>query len=345
MRIFLDQIGCRLNYSEMETLAQRLRVAGHQTVNEPELAQVIVFNSCAVTAGAERDSRKRVGALHRANAAARIAVTGCLATLDPQRTATLPGVALVAPNDRKDLLHTLLEPWSAELDDPADLTRMHPDGDPFTFDAFVPEPAPLAYARGSDDAPLHPLTLSPPHPLSPPCRPHARVRQGTRRLRQPLHLLYRHRTARGEPQPAAGRGGRGDSAVGRQRRQGGCAHRRAPGQLRARSGRCCNAATSRSWSMPSWRDTDITRLRLSSLEPWELAGGFFDLWARWPGRLCPHLHLPLAGRDRPPVAQHGAPLHDRQLSPVGGRGACRHPRPDRDDRPDCRIPRRDRARF
>ncbi len=45
--------------------------------------------------------------------------------------------------------------------------------------------------------------------------------------------------------------------------------------------------------------TGITRLRLSSLEPWELADGFFDLWARWPGRLCPHLHLPLqAGTDR-----------------------------------------------
>jgi hypothetical protein len=45
--------------------------------------------------------------------------------------------------------------------------------------------------------------------------------------------------------------------------------------------------------------TDIPRLRLSSLEPWELADGFFDLWAQWPGRLCPHLHLPLqAGADR-----------------------------------------------
>ncbi len=44
--------------------------------------------------------------------------------------------------------------------------------------------------------------------------------------------------------------------------------------------------------------TDIPRLRLSSLEPWELAPGFFELWARWPGRLCPHLHLPLqAGTD------------------------------------------------
>lgn len=38
-------------------------------------------------------------------------------------------------------------------------------------------------------------------------------------------------------------------------------------------------------------DTDIPRLRLSSLEPWDLAPEFFDLWAD--PRLCPHLHLPL----------------------------------------------------
>ncbi len=45
--------------------------------------------------------------------------------------------------------------------------------------------------------------------------------------------------------------------------------------------------------------TNIARLRLSSLEPWELAEGFFDLWDRFPDRLCPHLHLPLqAGTNK-----------------------------------------------
>ena len=38
-------------------------------------------------------------------------------------------------------------------------------------------------------------------------------------------------------------------------------------------------------------DSDVTRLRLSSLEPWDLDAGFFSLWAD--PRLCPHLHLPL----------------------------------------------------
>jgi threonylcarbamoyladenosine tRNA methylthiotransferase MtaB len=45
--------------------------------------------------------------------------------------------------------------------------------------------------------------------------------------------------------------------------------------------------------------TDLPRLRLSSLEPWDLAPQFFELWAASGGRLCPHLHLPLqAGCDR-----------------------------------------------
>ena len=133
MRIYLDQIGCRLNYSEMESLARRLTAAGHHVVDEPGHAQVIIFNSCAVTAGAVRDSRKRVGALHRAAPAARIALTGCYATLDPAAAATMPGVVLVADNSRKEMLPLLLEPWSAQFEDTSSLARLAPDANPFDF--------------------------------------------------------------------------------------------------------------------------------------------------------------------------------------------------------------------
>ena len=40
-------------------------------------------------------------------------------------------------------------------------------------------------------------------------------------------------------------------------------------------------------------ETPVERLRLSSLEPWDIPPTFFDLWQRYPGRLMPHLHLPL----------------------------------------------------
>jgi threonylcarbamoyladenosine tRNA methylthiotransferase MtaB len=45
--------------------------------------------------------------------------------------------------------------------------------------------------------------------------------------------------------------------------------------------------------------TPLPRLRLSSLEPWDLAPSFFDLWPQSGGRLCPHLHLPVqSGSDQ-----------------------------------------------
>ena len=131
MRVFLDQLGCRLNFSENSTLAGRLSAAGHHIVGRPQDAHVIVLNTCAVTAQAARKSRQTARQLNKRNPDARIALTGCYATLAPQESASLPGVELVADNQSKEMLHTLLEPWSADFSDPEDLVRIQPHGTPF----------------------------------------------------------------------------------------------------------------------------------------------------------------------------------------------------------------------
>ena len=270
MRIFLDQIGCRLNYSEMETLAGQLRGAGHIIVAAPEQAQVVIFNSCAVTAGAERDARKRVGAIHRAAPQARIAVTGCWATLRPQQAAALPGVALVASNDRKEMLAALLEPWSAELDDIDALARMQPDSAPFVEMAGAGERATRTRAfvkvqDGCDNRCTFCIVTA---------------LRGAGRSRPLADVIA-------EVQRAAEEGGREVVLTG--------VHLGSYG--RDLSGAAQSDLKELTTALLS--ETSIPRGRLSSLEPWEMAGGFFDLWARWPGRLCPHLHLPLqAGTDR-----------------------------------------------
>lgn len=270
MRIFVDQIGCRLNYSEMETLAGRLAAVGHTIVAEPEAAQVIVFNSCAVTAGAERDSRKRVAALHRASPAARIAVTGCWATLRPQQAAQLPGVTLVADNSRKEMLATLLEPWSAELDDPDMLARMQPDGVPFVGPA------------GSNGSTRR-------------TRAFIKVQDGCNN-RCTFCIVT---TLRGESRSRLLR-----EVITEVQRlaEAGVMEAVLTGVHLGSYGRDLSGAQRsdlKELVAALLTDTAIPRLRLSSLEPWELAEGFFDLWAQWPGRLCPHLHLPLqAGTDR-----------------------------------------------
>jgi threonylcarbamoyladenosine tRNA methylthiotransferase MtaB len=273
MRIYLDQIGCRLNYSEMETLAARLRSAGHHIVAAAGEAQVIVFNSCAVTADAVRTSRKQVRHLHAENSAAQIAVTGCWATLEPAAAAQQPGVALVAPNDQKDLLHTLLEPWSAELDDPVDLARLQPDGTPFG-DPFQPTAASTARPR---------------------TRAFIKVQDGCNNKCTFCIVTI----ARGE---SRSRPIRDLIAEVQQLAEGGVQEAVLTGVHLGSYGRDLAGAERtdlKALVAALLGETDLVRLRLSSLEPWELADGLFDLWGRWPGRLCPHLHLPLqAGTDR-----------------------------------------------
>jgi threonylcarbamoyladenosine tRNA methylthiotransferase MtaB len=270
MRIFLDQIGCRLNYGEMETLAGRLQAAGHQILKDADKAQVIVFNSCAVTADAVRGSRKQVRHLHKTNPNARIAVTGCWATLQPQEALALPGVALVADNEQKELLHTLLEPWSAEFDDPDDLLRMQPTGNPFalTEDAQARRSRTRAFIKVQDGCnnkcTFCIVTLA----------------RGDSRSR-PLAAIVN------EIQQLVADGLQEVVLTG--------VHLGSYGRDLAGSERTDLKAL----VAAILTETEIPRLRLSSLEPWELADGFFDLWQQWPGRLCPHLHLPLqAGTDK-----------------------------------------------
>ncbi|RME49967.1 MAG: tRNA (N(6)-L-threonylcarbamoyladenosine(37)-C(2))-methylthiotransferase MtaB, partial [Caldilineae bacterium] len=268
MRIYLEQLGCRLNYSENNTLAGRLQAAGHEVVSAPEAAQVIVFNTCAVTAEAARKSRQMVRRLHRQNPGARIAVTGCYATLEPEAAAALPGVALVADNQRKEMLHALLEPWSAELDDPDDLARMQPHGDPFTGAAEDAWGRTRAFVKVQDGC-NNKCTFCIVTALrgESRSRPLAQVVDEVRGL---VEAGYREVVLTGVHLGAYGR-----DLTGTQR------------------------ADLKTLTAAILAETDIPRLRLSSLEPWELAEGFFDLWALWPQRLCPHLHLPLqAGADK-----------------------------------------------
>ncbi|MCA9968402.1 MAG: hypothetical protein KC423_29355, partial [Anaerolineales bacterium] len=57
MKVYLHSIGCRLNQSEIETMARQLLASGHEIVDEASQADKVVINTCAVTAEAARDAR------------------------------------------------------------------------------------------------------------------------------------------------------------------------------------------------------------------------------------------------------------------------------------------------
>lgn len=85
--------GCRLNAYESEAIRARVTEAG--------LDNAIVFNTCAVTAEAVRQSRQAIRKSRRERPEARIIVTGCAAQLEPKTYAEMPEVDLVLGNSEK----------------------------------------------------------------------------------------------------------------------------------------------------------------------------------------------------------------------------------------------------
>ena len=118
MKIYLDTIGCRLNQSEIESMARQFRAAGHELVGSAASADLAVVNTCAVTTEAASDSRGKIRQIARAGVD-EIVATGCWTTLQPKAAAGLPNVTRVVSNDRKDFLvaETLnLQPSTFDLE-------------------------------------------------------------------------------------------------------------------------------------------------------------------------------------------------------------------------------------
>ncbi|MBI1340757.1 tRNA (N(6)-L-threonylcarbamoyladenosine(37)-C(2))-methylthiotransferase MtaB [bacterium] len=86
-------LGCRLNAYESEVMRNHAAAAG--------LDEVVVVNTCAVTAEAVRQSRQAIRRAHRRRPGARIVVTGCAAQIDPSSFASLDGVTQVIGNTEK----------------------------------------------------------------------------------------------------------------------------------------------------------------------------------------------------------------------------------------------------
>lgn len=109
MNIYLDTVGCRLNQAEIEQYARQFRAAGHSLVPSSDQADLVVINTCTVTAAAAADSRQKARQASR-NGARQIVLTGCWSTLKPDEAAALPGVSRVISNLDKDrLVEEILE--------------------------------------------------------------------------------------------------------------------------------------------------------------------------------------------------------------------------------------------
>lgn len=89
----VQTFGCRLNVYESEVMKTHAKDAG--------MDDAIIFNTCAVTAEAERQARQAIRKARRENPTAKIIVTGCSAQIKPETYANMPEVDQVIGNDVK----------------------------------------------------------------------------------------------------------------------------------------------------------------------------------------------------------------------------------------------------
>jgi threonylcarbamoyladenosine tRNA methylthiotransferase MtaB len=261
VKIYLDTIGCRLNLAEIERYACQFRAAGFTLVADPKEADLAVINTCAVTNAAVSDSRQKVRWMARSGVD-QVIVTGCWASLRAEEAATLPAVRGVVHNLEKDeLVPDFLEEQVALQSPRRDYHResiQSAIGETTDYCQSIPQSRlrTRAFIKAQDGCDNRCTFCI------------ATLARGPARSRSIDDVLKDIESATSAKEVVL-------SGL----------HLGSWGQdfsppLRLQH--LVQAILDR---------TDLPRLRLSSLEPWDLEIGLIELWENQ--RLCPHVHLPL----------------------------------------------------
>jgi threonylcarbamoyladenosine tRNA methylthiotransferase MtaB len=254
MRVHLKTLGCRLNEAELESWSRDFRQHGIQPTEKPEEADLLVINTCAVTEEAVKKSRKLLRRAQRDNPAARLILSGCYASLNPEQAAADFGVDLIIPNTEKEqLVNIAVEQLSLPTMPAAAI-----ENDTFSL---------LEHNRQ---------------------RAFIKVQDGCRyRCTYCIVTL-----ARGEERskPTS----RIIEEIQQQQQQG-IQEVVLAGVHLGGYGSDCDSSLKMLIEQVLIH-TDVPRIRLGSLEPWDLPEDFWTLFAN--PRLMPHLHLPMqSGAD------------------------------------------------
>lgn len=97
----MENFGCRATQADGATIERQLLDRGLRRAGSAREAEVVILNTCTVTASADHDARSSIRRVHRENPKARILVTGCYAQRAPEELAAMAGVSLVVGNSHK----------------------------------------------------------------------------------------------------------------------------------------------------------------------------------------------------------------------------------------------------
>ncbi len=268
-RFFVQNFGCRAAQADGAALESQLEARGLIAAEERSGADLVVLNTCTVTSAADEDARSAIRRTHRENPAARILVTGCYAQRAPEELAAMPGVAWVVGNSHKTEIAHLVQIGNEHGSAPYH-GAIHV-GDIFAQHDFLS--APVEDAAGDRT------------------RPNLKIQDGCNNRCSFCIIPFVRGRSRSAPADEVIAQVRSLAArykevvlsginLGRWGREPGSAVRLA-GLIRR-----------------LLAETEIARLRLSSVEPMDFSDELLGLMAGSP-RIAPHVHAPLqSGCDR-----------------------------------------------
>jgi len=270
-KFYVQNFGCRATQADGAALEGLLAARGLESAGERAAADLVVLNTCTVTASADDDVRQAIRRVHRENPSARILVTGCYAQRAPEELAALPGVEWVVGNSHKTQIAELVS-ISGEA------APYHGNihvGDIFAQHDFLS--APVEEAAGDRTRPNLKIQDGCNNRCSfciiPFVRGHSRSMPAEQVIAQVRNLAGRYREV-----VLSG------INLGRWGREAGRTAQRIP-RLADLLRRLL-------------AETEIERLRLSSVEPMDFSDDLLGLMAASP-RIADHVHAPLqSGSDR-----------------------------------------------
>ena len=257
-------LGCKVNRCESEGLAQQLIQSGYTPAADRQTTDLCIINTCAVTQKAAMQSRQAIRQIERTHPAARIVVTGCYAQIDPQHLKKIQGIDFIVGHTQKHRIVEIITPHSRKL---PDLVCIHEE---------------VGHERQFQDLPLSACAGR--------TRPFLKIQDGCDAFCTYCIVPYARGRSRSMP-VAAVLAHLGELAAN--------GYREAvlTGIHLGCYGLDLPPPTSLLALMGAIESLDpIHRLRLSSIEPFELTPPMVRLVAR-SKMFCPHFHIPLQSGD------------------------------------------------
>jgi threonylcarbamoyladenosine tRNA methylthiotransferase MtaB len=258
-------LGCKLNHYETEAVVGQFRRLGWHTASGDEEPDLVLIDTCTVTDRADQKARQLVRSAIRRNPEALVVVMGCYGQAAADELARIPGVDYVMGNQEKRRLPELISDWSKQEEARILVSRPARANDRELLQLEGFERQTRAYLKIQDGCDVFcsfciiPFT------------------RGRSRSMMPEDVLEQARKL-------LGRGFKEFVLTG--------VH---IGDY----GRDLAPAKDLAWLCGQLLKLDgLARLRISSIEPWDINNGLLDLMAS-EERFCPHIHTAIqSGSDR-----------------------------------------------